>query len=53
MYYIYDEKVLTLKKHSKIELLTATLRYTDLHFKLYDLLLKSTEFNFKVYWFLL
>lgn len=51
MYYIYDEKVSTLKNHSKIELLTATLRYmyTDLHFKLYDLLLKSTEFNFKVY----
>lgn len=49
MYCIYDEKVSTLKNHSKIELLTATLRYTDLHFKSYDLHLKSTEFNFKVY----
>lgn len=28
MYYIYDEKVLTLKNHSKIELLTSTLSYT-------------------------
>lgn len=28
MYYNYDEKVLTLKNHLKIELLTATLSYT-------------------------